>query len=42
MDYLYDDSEMIISIPTEQTDLIQECHLILGHIICDKLDNLIK
>ena len=42
VDYLYDDSEMIISIPSDQTDLIQECHLILGHIICDKLDNLIK
>ena len=41
VDPLYEDSEMIISIPSEQTDLIQECHLIIGHIICDKLENIV-
>ena len=35
---LYQDSELIISIPSKQTDLIQEGHLVIGHIICDKLE----
>lgn len=39
---LYKSSEMLITIPSDKTDLIQECHLIIGHIICDKLEQLMS
>ena len=38
----FEDSEMIVSIPSNKTDIIQECHLIIGHIICDKLESIIS
>jgi D-sedoheptulose 7-phosphate isomerase len=41
IDPIYEDSEIIISIPSNKTDIIQECHLIIGHIICDQLENIV-
>ena len=38
----FEDSDMIISIPSNKTDIIQECHLIIGHIICEKLESIIS